>query len=213
LLVLVGLLLSHYENKVEVLILLFFSAGYDQGSRYCGFGHLLHKYIPVILLPIEVTDSLFGLSVSNANVDSAGREHSVHFVQHELSVGARAVSAEDGVESSLVNDCVEGAVLELKTFAVHLLVFQLGVLVLVQVLHLSVHGVGNVNAGNVLVTIFKHLFSQFGVAGSHIQNLELRLQVLGDDILDSGVPLVPVELFLILLISVFPVVGLSVLSH
>lgn len=159
LLVLVGLLLSHYENKVEVLILLFFSAGHHQGSGYCGFGDLLHKHVPVVLLPVEVTDSLLGLPIGDTNVHSAGGQHSVHFVQHQLSIGARPISAQDGVEGALVNYGIERAILELKTFAVHLLVFQLGVLVLVQVLHLSVHRVGNVDARDVLVAVFEHFFS------------------------------------------------------
>ena len=87
-------MLPHNVNKVEVLILLFFPSGDNQRSRYCGLSDLLHEDIPVVLLPVEVTDSLFGLSVSNANVNSAWRKHSVHLVQHQLGVGARPVSAE-----------------------------------------------------------------------------------------------------------------------
>ena len=168
LLVLVSLLLSHYEYKVEVLILLLFASCDNQRGRYCWLGHLLHEHIPVVLLPVEVTDSLFWLSVSNANVNSAWWEHSVHFVQHELSIWPGPISAEDWVEGALVDDGVERAIFELKTLAVHLLVFKLRVFVLVQILHLSVNCVRDINACNILVTIFKHLFSQLGVSCSDI---------------------------------------------
>ena len=44
-----------------------------------------------------------------------------------------------------------------------------------------------------------------GISGSNIQDLEGRLDVLGNDVLDSAVALVPVEGLLVFLITVLPV--------
>ena len=74
------------------------------------------------------------------------------FVEGLLGVGARAVTAEDGVEGALVNDGVEGLVLEVLHGAhIHLLVDQVGVLVLVSLLHLLNSCSGDVNVSDVFV--------------------------------------------------------------
>ena len=51
------------------------------------------------------------------------------------------------------------------------------------------------------------------IAGAHIQDLISRLHILGDNILEAGVALVPIELLLVLLVTVLPVILFSVLGH
>ena len=51
------------------------------------------------------------------------------------------------------------------------------------------------------------------IAGAHIQDLISRLHILCDNILEAGVALVPVKLLLVLLVTVLPVILLSVLGH
>ena len=52
-----------------------------------------------------------------------------------------------------------------------------------------------------------------GISSAHIEDGERWLDILCDDIFDATVALVPVEGFLILLITVLPVLGFSVLCH
>lgn len=51
------------------------------------------------------------------------------------------------------------------------------------------------------------------VSSSNIKDLVAGLDMLGEHILESVVALIPVELLLVLLITVFPVFLLTVLSH
>ena len=51
------------------------------------------------------------------------------------------------------------------------------------------------------------------IACAHIKDLISRLHILCDNILEAGVALVPVELLLVLLVTVLPVLLLSVLGH
>ena len=52
-----------------------------------------------------------------------------------------------------------------------------------------------------------------GISSTNVEDGEGGLDVLRDDILDSAVALIPVKGFLILLITVLPVLGFSVLCH
>ena len=51
------------------------------------------------------------------------------------------------------------------------------------------------------------------VSSSNIKDLVAGLDMLGEHILESVIALIPVELLLVLLITVFPVFLLTVLSH
>ena len=51
------------------------------------------------------------------------------------------------------------------------------------------------------------------IAGAHIKDLISRLHILCDDILEAGVALIPVKLFFVFLVTVLPVILLSVLGH
>ena len=52
-----------------------------------------------------------------------------------------------------------------------------------------------------------------GISSANVEDGEGGLDVLRDDILDSAVALIPVKGLLILLITVLPVLGFSVLCH
>ena len=52
-----------------------------------------------------------------------------------------------------------------------------------------------------------------GISSANIEDGERWLDILCDDIFDATVALVPVKGFLILLITVLPVLGFSVLCH
>lgn len=51
------------------------------------------------------------------------------------------------------------------------------------------------------------------VSSSDVEDLVSWLHILRDDVLEARVALIPVELLLVLLITVFPVFLLTVLSH
>ena len=51
------------------------------------------------------------------------------------------------------------------------------------------------------------------IACAHIKDLISRLHILCDNILEAGVALVPIELLLVLLVTVLPVILFSVLGH
>ena len=51
------------------------------------------------------------------------------------------------------------------------------------------------------------------VSSTNVENLICSLDILSDNILEAGVALIPVELLLVFLVTVLPVLLLSVLGH
>lgn len=145
---------------MEVLFVLLL-VGDHGGGRDGRLGHHVVQHGPVVLLLVEVRHARLLDAVRNADVDSVWRQNAVDFVQSLLRVRAAAVAAEDGVEGALVDDRVEGAVLEVAHVAhVHLLVGESGVLLAVELCHLLDHGGGDVDVGYVLEAVVEHFFGE-----------------------------------------------------
>ena len=70
-------------------------------------------------------------------------------------------------------------------------------LLLVHLLHLLDDSEGNIDVCQVLVAILVHFLGQARVSAADVEDLEGRLNILGHDILDPGVALVPVKRLLI----------------
>ena len=68
-------------------------------------------------------------------------------------------------------------------------------------LHMFYNGERNVYVDNLLETIFEHFFTHFRISATNVQNLEWWLDVLCDHIFYARVSLIPIERFLIFLIS------------
>ena len=64
-------------------------------------------------------------------------------------------------------------------------------------MHLLDDSERDVDVREVLIAVLVHFLAETRVATPDIQDLECRLDILGDDILDPGVSLVPVKGFLI----------------
>ena len=64
-------------------------------------------------------------------------------------------------------------------------------------MHLLDHCEGDVDVSQVLISVFIHFLAQSRVAATSVQDLECRLDVLGNDVLNSGVALIPVKWLLI----------------
>lgn len=152
-------LFPEHVDVVEVLFVLVL-VGHHCGGGDGGLGNLVLEDSPVKLWFLEVAHSLVGQTVADSDVHAGGGEHSVDFAQHLVCVGAGAISAEDGVEGSLVNYSIESSIFILEGAHVHLLEGQVGDLFLVHLLHLLDHGERDVYVGDVLVPILIHLFAQ-----------------------------------------------------
>ena len=87
----------------------------------------------------------------------------MNLIEHSLRVWSRSITAKDRIEAGFVNNCVEGAVVELEASGVHLLVGHLGNLVFVVILHLLDNCKADVHVCNVLIAIFEHLLTKLGV--------------------------------------------------
>ena len=177
--------LSHDVDKVEVLIIILLASLYDCGRRDRRLGHFLSEYRPIVLLLAEVRQPIFRDAVSYANVNAIRGQHAVHLVEHRLAVRARVVTAEDGIEAGLIDDGVEHAILTLETAGVHLLESYLWDLFFVVLLHLLNNRERDVDIGDLLVPILKHVLGHLGVSTSKHQDLVRWLDVLRDHILDA----------------------------
>ena len=189
-------LLPHHIYVVEILFVLVFVSYHSRGWD-SGFGHLVLEHSPVELLLLEVAHPLLWEAVWNHDVHSSWRKYSVNLTEHLVGIGTRTVPAQDWVEGALVDDSVKGAVFILQTPHIHLFERQVRQLLLVHLLHLLDHSEGDIDVGDVLVTVLVHFLAQAWVAAPGVEDLEGGLHVLSDDILDSWVALVPVKGFLV----------------
>ena len=81
--------------------------------------------------------------------------------EHLLGVGAGAITTEDGVKGSLVDDTVEASILILELTNVHLLVNHGGNGLLILLSHLLDNGEGYIDVGDVLeVVLLVHLLRE-----------------------------------------------------
>mmetsp|Transcript_31258 Transcript_31258/g.35697 ORF Transcript_31258/g.35697 Transcript_31258/m.35697 type:complete len:200 (-) Transcript_31258:5-604(-) len=197
---------------MEVLGVLIF-AGNNRTRADGRLGNFMGVQLPIKSVVSEVVLSLVWNSVRNAHVHAGRREDSVDFIERLFAVRPASISAEDRVESSFINHAVEGSLFELETSHVHLLVNHVGAFLFVLLRHGLDDSEGNIDIGDVLVAFLVHLLAHPGVPTADVQNLEGRRDVLGDDVLQAGVSLVPVEGLCVSLVSVFPILGLSVLRH
>ena len=70
------------------------------------------------------------------------------------------------------------------------------------------------NISQIRRSVYKRVYKLLTrITGANIEDLVSGLNVLSDDILETRVALIPVELLLVLLVTVFPVFLLSVLGH
>ena len=134
-------------------------------------------------------------------------------VEHLECVGAGAIAAEDRVKRALVNDGVKAAILELKHAHVHLPVDHVWVALPVMLSHLLLHSEGDINVLHILVAIIEHLLGEARVSSADVQDIVSRLNIQVDNFLEARVALIPIKLLLVFLVTVLPVLLLSVLRH
>ena len=137
----------------------------------------------------------------------------MYFIEHWFRIRSWIITTEGSIKASLINDSIKTTVFELKLSSIHLFELKIWYFLFIIFLHLFNDGKRNIDVCNVLESILKHFFTHLWVPTTKIKNLEWWLNVLCDYIFYSTVSLIPVEWFLIFLISVFPVFLLSVLSH
>ena len=116
--------------------------------------------MPLESTVLEVVHALGHHSVRNTDINSVWCEDALDLREHLLCIGTRAITAQDRVEGALVDHRIEGAIWETDIADVHLLVGESGVTLFVHLCHLLYHGEGDVDIGDVLVAILKHLLRQ-----------------------------------------------------
>lgn len=198
---------------MEIFIIILFASWNNGGCGNCRLSYFLGEHSPVIVLLAEILQSVFRYSVGNTDVYTVWRKNTVNLIKHCLAVWTWIVTAENGIETSLVDDCIEDTFLTLQTAGIHLLESQLRDLFFVILLHLLDDCKRNVNVRDVLVTVLEHVFRHFRVAATEHEDLEGRLNILGNHVLDTRVSLVPIKWLLVFLIPILPILGLSVLCH
>jgi len=171
------------------------------------------EHSPGEITLLEVLQSRVLDTVRHTDVHSVVAEHAVNLTEHLVGVRAGTVTAENGVESSLINDSLKGAVIVVHAADVHLLEGHGRILVLTEFLLALDDRHRQIDVLDVRVAIVSHLLGESRVAAPDIKNGETRLHILRDDVLQSIVSLIPIELFLLFVVTVFPVLNLSVLCH
>ena len=109
---------------------------------------------------LEVVHALRHNTVGDTDVDSVRCQDTLNLREHLFCVGARAVAAQDRVESALVNHSIESSIWETDITYIHLLVSESGVTLFVRLRHLLNHSEGDIDICDVLVAILKHLLRQ-----------------------------------------------------
>ena len=152
-------LLSHHIYVMEILLILIFLRNHSW-SRNSRFSDLMLENSPIILLLLEISHPLFRQSIRDSNVNPSWRQHFVNFLQHLISIWPRSIPTEDGIESSLINYSVKGALFILETTDIHLFEGEVWTFFFVHFLHLFDYGEWNIDVGDVLVPIFIHFLTQ-----------------------------------------------------
>ena len=150
-------LLAHDVDPVEVLVVSGLGCNDSRGGDGWLGDHVVRNG-PIELLLLEVGHAGLLYAVGDADVDTVGWETTVDFSKHLVSVRSGSITAKDGVEGALVNDCIKSTVFITKRSHVHLFVRHVGVLVFVELLHLLDHSEWNVDVGDVGVAVVIHLF-------------------------------------------------------
>ena len=100
---------------------------------------------------------------------------------------------EDWVEAGFVDNGVKGAFIEFHSAGVHLQVLQSLCFLFV----LFGHGFDNegtvINISDVGVSLFHHFFAEPGIAGPHIEDFMIFIDISSDDVFEAAETLVPVE--------------------
>lgn len=115
---------------------------------------------PIKILLSEVLLTVFLDAVADAHIYAIRCEYPVDLAEHLVCAGPWAIATKNGVKRAFVDDAVEAPVLEREAAAVHVLVDQSRVLVLVILLHLFDDGVWDVDVRDFVVAIVCHLFTQ-----------------------------------------------------
>jgi hypothetical protein len=201
-------LFPHHIDIMEILLVLFFLSYYSWGWD-SWLGYLVLEMCPVELWFLEVSHSLFWKAVRYTDIYSSWREYSIDFTKHLVCIGAWTITTQDWIKCAFINDCVKGSIFVLKTSGIHLFKGEVRDLFFIHFLHLFDNSEWNINVSQMLVSIFIHFFTQSyiqltlwvddltWVAAANIQNLESRLDILSDDILNTTISLIPIEWFLV----------------
>lgn len=152
-------LLSKNIDVVEVLLVFVFLSN-DSWSWNSWFGNFVLENSPIELWFLEVSHSLIWKTITNADVYTSWWEHSIYFTEHLISIWAWTVSAENWVECSLVNNCIESSVIILQTTNIHLLEWKVWDFLLVHLLHLLDNCERDIDISDVLIAIFVHFFTE-----------------------------------------------------
>ena len=131
----------------------------DFARLNCRLRDSVHGEAPVEAL--EVAFPLLACAVSDADVDTARRQHSVDLIESELHVHLRTVTRQDAIECALINNGLVLTILNLgQLLDVGLLVGNLNSFLLVVLLHLLDDDSGGVDVRNFLVPVVSHVLRQ-----------------------------------------------------
>ena len=137
----------------------------------------------------------------------------MNLIQICFRIWSTSISTKNWVEACLINDSIKRAIFILKRSCIHLFEDKLWNFIFIMVLLLFNNSKWVINILNVLITIFKHFLRKLWVSTTNNQNLEALLDILCDHVFYTWVSLIPIEWFLVFLISFIPILGFSVLRH
>mmetsp|Transcript_7717 Transcript_7717/g.22273 ORF Transcript_7717/g.22273 Transcript_7717/m.22273 type:complete len:251 (+) Transcript_7717:2090-2842(+) len=171
-------------------------------------GDGVHRNLPAIILLLEVVQAVVRHAVGY-DVEDAGRlQHARHLRAHLGHIRRGTLAAEDSIHGRLGNDGVEGLIGEVQRHDVHHLPRERR-LVLVALGHLVDDHLRDVNVREVREAILEHVLGQARVAAARHEDGVILLDVLGNEILQARVPLVPVEGLRVLRVPLVPVLKLA----
>ena len=171
---------------------------------------------PFVLTILEVGHAMTRNTSWNTDISAGRCEYAVNFIKHCLRVWGRAITAKNRIETCFIYHTVESTILILQLAHVHLFIEETWVCFSIQIAHHFDDGVGDINVGNMPITILEHLLSKARVSSADIQDLRVVIfwQMLIYDIFyRTSIALVPIEVLLVFLITVFPVILNSELHH
>ena len=203
----------HYVDKMEIFVVIFFCSWNDSWSWDCWFSCFLSEHSPIVFFFVEVTKSIVWDTVSYANIYTIWRQNSMNLIQISFRIWSASITTKNWVEAGFIDNSIKWSIFILERSSIHLFENQLRNSILIVILLLLNYSKWVVNILNILETIFKHFLRKLWVSTSNNQNLKVRLDILCDHVFNAGVSLIPIEWFLIFLISLIPVLWFTVLCH
>ena len=123
---------------------------------------------PFVLTILEVRHPMTRNTSWNTDISAGRCEYAMNFIKHCLRVWGRTIATENRIETCFIYHTVESTILILQLAHIHLFIEETWVCFPILIAHHFDDGVGDIDAGNMPITILEHFLCKARVSSTDI---------------------------------------------